>query len=86
MQQPIGEGALSFGSVPGNDKMMELTIMPKALRRQHPSIRLAYRTRPFSKYGQPTLAANDGAILQNAMMPLGVDGGTRSRAADKMMT
>jgi hypothetical protein len=37
-------------------------------------------------YGHPIFATKDGAILQNAMMPFGVDGGTKSRAADKMMT
>lgn len=42
--------------------------------------------RPFSMYGHPIFATKDGAILQNAMIPFGVDGGTKSRAADKMMT
>lgn len=37
-------------------------------------------------YGHPIFATKDGAILQNAMIPFGVDGGTKSRAADKMMT
>jgi len=40
----------------------------------------------LSRYGQPTLATSAGAMLQNRMMPFGVDGGTRSRAADRMMT
>lgn len=63
-----------------------LTSIPNALRRQHPTKRFTYRIRPFRIYGQPTLATSDGAILQNAIMPLGVDGGTRSRAAERIMT
>ena len=41
---------------------------------------------PFNKYGQAALATNEGAMLQNAMRPLGVEAGTRSSAADRMMT
>jgi len=37
-------------------------------------------------YGHAALATNDGAILQNAMRPLGVEAGTRSSAAERMMT
>ena len=45
-----------------------------------------YRIRPFRMYGQPTFATRAGAILQKAIMPFGVEGGTRSRAAERMMT
>ena len=41
---------------------------------------------PFNRYGQTILATNDGAMLQNAMRPLGVEAGTRSSAAERMMT
>ena len=37
-------------------------------------------------YGHPTFATKAGNMLQKAMIPFGVEGGTRSRAADKMMT
>lgn len=65
---------------------MALTIIPATLSKQHPMSRLTYRIRPFKRYGQPILATNAGAMLQKAMIPLGVDGGTRSKAADRMMT
>ena len=58
-----------------------LTIIPLTLIIQHPTIRLAYRMRPLRMYGHPTLATRAGKILQNAMTPFGVDGGTRSSAA-----
>ena len=41
---------------------------------------------PFKRYGQTALAMNDGVMLQNAMRPLGVEEGTRSSAADRMIT
>jgi hypothetical protein len=63
-----------------------LTIIPKKLKAQHPTKRLVYRILPFKKYGQPTFATSAGAILQKAMIPLGVEGGTRSSAAERMMT
>ena len=62
------------------------TIIPATLSTQHPISRCVYRIRPFKMYGHPIFATKDGAILQNAMMPFGVDGGTKSRAADRMMT
>jgi hypothetical protein len=37
-------------------------------------------------YGQLNLATILGAMFQNAIIPLGVDGGTRSRAAERMIT
>jgi len=46
-----------------------LTIIPSTLRKQHPTTRRAYRTRPLRRYGQPIFAAKAGAILQNAMIP-----------------
>ena len=38
-----------------------------------------YRIRPFRMYGQPTFATRAGAMLQKAIIPFGVEGGTRSR-------
>lgn len=52
----------------------------------HPINLLAYLIRPLSRYGQPILAINAGVMLQNAMMPLGVEGGTRSSAAESIIT
>ena len=63
-----------------------LTIIPLTLTAQHPMSLFAYLIRPLRMYGQPTFATSAGKILQNAMMPLGVDGGTRSRAADRIIT
>lgn len=63
-----------------------LTSMPRTLRKQQPKMRLVYRICPFRTYGQPNFATSAGAILQNAMIPFGVDGGTRSKAADRMIT
>lgn len=37
-------------------------------------------------YGQPTFAIRAGKILQKAIMPFGVEGGTKSSAADRMIT
>jgi hypothetical protein len=37
-------------------------------------------------YGQLNFATMLGVMFQNAMMPLGVEGGTRSRAAERMIT
>ena len=68
------------------DDKPPLTIMPSILMTQHPTTLRLYRIVPFKKYGQQTLAANDGAMLQNAMSPLGVEAGTRSSAAERMMT
>jgi hypothetical protein len=60
--------------------------MPRVLRRQHANSRLTYRILPFKRYGQPILADSEGAMLQNKMIPFGVDGGTRSRAAERIIT
>ena len=60
--------------------------MPKKLITQHPTKRSVYRILPFKKYGQPTFATSVGAMLQKAMIPLGVEGGTRSSAADRIIT
>lgn len=60
--------------------------MPNVLRKQQPDKRFTYRIRPLRMYGQATFAERDGAMLQNSMMPLGVEGGTRSRAAESMIT
>ena len=62
------------------------TSMPITLNSAHPTMRRAYRIFPLRKYGHPSFANNAGNMLQNAMMPLGVDGGTRSSAAERMMT
>jgi hypothetical protein len=37
-------------------------------------------------YGQPNFATRAGAMLQKAVIPFGVDGGTRSSAADRIIT
>ena len=63
-----------------------LTIIPKELNTQHPTKRLVYLILPFKKYGQPTFATSAGVMLQKAIIPLGVEGGTRSSAADSIMT
>jgi hypothetical protein len=63
-----------------------LTIIPNELSIAHPTNLLTYLILPFNKYGQPILANNAGAMLQNAMMPLGVEGGTRSSAAERIIT
>lgn len=63
-----------------------LTTIPHILIIVHPINRFVYRIRPLSKYGQPNLATSAGKMLQNAMMPFGVEGGTRSRAAERMIT
>lgn len=64
----------------------KLTSMPDALSKQQPIRRFAYRILPLRIYGHPTLATRAGAILQKAIMPFGVDGGTKSKAADSMIT
>jgi hypothetical protein len=38
------------------------------------------------RYGQLNFATILGVMFQNAMIPLGVEGGTRSRAAERIMT
>lgn len=63
-----------------------LTIIPKKLMRQHPMTLRLYRIVPFRRYGQVTLAMSAGVMLQNAMRPLGVEAGTRSRAAERIIT
>lgn len=60
--------------------------MPVILIAQQPINRLAYRIRPLRIYGQPTFATNAGNMLQKAMMPFGVEGGTKSSAADNIIT
>lgn len=63
-----------------------LTSIPMKLRMQHPRMRLVYLIFPFKKYGHASFASRDGAILQKAMTPFGVDGGTRSSAAERIIT
>ena len=63
-----------------------LTIMPNELRRQQPINRFAYLIFPFRKYGQAILATRAGVILQKRIKPFGVDGGTRSKAAERIIT
>jgi hypothetical protein len=64
----------------------ELTSMPIELSAQHPTKRFTYLIRPFKTYGHPILATRAGAMLQNAIIPFGVDGGTKSSAAESMIT
>lgn len=73
---------LEYVAYPGTG----LTSMPNVLSRQQPINRFAYRILPFKMYGHPTLATKAGAILQKAIMPFGVDGGTKSSAADSIIT
>lgn len=63
-----------------------LTSMPKVLSKQQPVKRFTYRIRPFRMYGQAIFAPREGAMLQNNMIPLGVDGGTKSKAAESIIT
>jgi hypothetical protein len=60
--------------------------MPNELNIAHPTNLLTYLIRPLRRYGHPILANNAGAMLQNAMIPLGVEGGTRSSAAESIIT
>jgi hypothetical protein len=60
--------------------------MPMKLNNAHPTMRWVYRILPLRKYGHPSFATRAGNMLQKAMIPLGVDGGTRSSAADRMIT
>lgn len=62
------------------------TTIPNELNRQHPIKRLTYLIFPLNIYGHPTFAMRAGAILQKAMIPFGVEGGTRSRAAERIIT
>lgn len=45
------------------------TIIPSTDKVQHPATLRVYLTLPFRRYGQPTFAANAGAMLQNAIIP-----------------
>ena len=60
--------------------------MPNELSRQQPINRFEYLIFPFRKYGQAILAIRAGVILQKRIKPFGVDGGTRSKAAERMIT
>ena len=62
------------------------TIMPNELSRQQPINRFEYLIFPFRKYGQAILATRAGVILQKRIKPFGVDGGTRSKAAERIIT
>ena len=62
-----------------------LTIIPQNLNVQHPVKRLVYLILPFKKYKQSIFTESAGAVLQKATIPLGVEGGTRSSAAERMM-
>jgi hypothetical protein len=48
--------------------------------------RLPYLIVPLDSNGQQTLAMSDGKTLKKAIMPLGISAGTRSSAAERMMT
>jgi hypothetical protein len=60
--------------------------MPVTAIAQQLAMRTVYRICPLEKMGHATFATNAGAMLQKAMIPLGVDGGSKSRAADSMIT
>lgn len=68
------------------NKRERLASIPKVLRRQQANSRLTYLILPLKRYGQPNLADREGAILQNKIIPFGVDEGTRSRAAESITT
>ena len=62
-----------------------LTSIPMKLRIQHPTMRFVYLILPLRKYGHASLANSAGTMLQKAMTPFEVDGGTRSSAAERMI-
>lgn len=63
-----------------------ITIMPVQLAAVQTRILRLYRTTPELRYGHKSLVVSEGKMLKNATRPLGVDGGTRSSAAERMMT
>lgn len=63
-----------------------LTSIPTTLKIQQPTKRLLYWTLPFKRYGQTPFATKAGNILQKAIKPFGVFIGTKSRAADSIIT
>lgn len=60
--------------------------MPSQLAEVQNSMRRVYRISPEDMNGQPTLAIRAGKMLKSATTPLGVVAGTRSSAADRMIT
>lgn len=62
------------------------TTMPVKETSEQASTRRRYLTRPGTKYGQPSLTSSAGKMFANRMTPFGTSGGTRSRAALRMMT
>lgn len=60
--------------------------MPSQLIPVQKPTRRAYRICPFDTSGQHTLAMSAGKMLKKATMPFGVEAGTRSSAAERMMT
>ena len=62
------------------------TMMPKKLTVVQNAMRRVYCTLPFEMRGQATFARTAGRILKNVTMPFGVVLGTKSSAADKMIT
>lgn len=63
-----------------------IVIIPSQLAAVQTRIRRVYRARPGTRYGQRSFVAKEGKMLKNATRPFGVFGGTRSSAAESMMT
>lgn len=63
-----------------------MMIIPVQLAAVHTTIRRLYCTEPGTRYGHRSLVIKEGKMLKNATRPFGVLGGTRSRAAERMMT
>lgn len=76
--------------IPSRRKGVELTAamrtIPDQLAAVQKRMRRAYRGLPGTRYGQRSLVVREGKILKKATRPLGVLGGTRSSAAERMMT
>lgn len=66
--------------------MRRRTTMPSQLQAVQNRTRRAYRIWPVEMRGQKTLVSSAGRMLNSATIPLGVEAGTRSSAADRMMT
>lgn len=66
--------------------MEELTIIPSQLHAvQNKTLRL-YRIVPDEMIGHNTFVKSAGKMLNSATTPLGVVDGTRSKAAERMIT
>jgi len=64
----------------------QLTMMPSQLHPVQNKMRCLYRICPDEISGQRTLVNSAGKMLNNATTPFGVEAGTRSSAAERMIT